>query len=106
VQHSALSPQNDLANAPKTNTNEAAEALPTPKSATISPAMSPEISAGANYTVLSPATSAPERRVALVIGNESYQSGISLLTPKNDADDMALKLSEIGFEVVKGVNLS
>jgi uncharacterized caspase-like protein len=41
-----------------------------------------------------------ERRVALVIGNAAYQYTARLANPANDADDMALALKKIGFEVI------
>jgi Caspase domain len=41
-----------------------------------------------------------EKRVALVIGNASYQHTGSLPNPANDADDMASALKKVGFEVV------
>lgn len=40
------------------------------------------------------------QRVALVIGNAKYQYGTVLNNPVNDANDMAKKLKEIGFEVI------
>jgi len=40
------------------------------------------------------------RRVALVIGNSSYQSVPVLANPKNDAVDMSAALAGIGFEVI------
>jgi hypothetical protein len=41
-----------------------------------------------------------ERRVALVIGNSTYDAAnISLATPKNDAEDVAAVLKSLGFEV-------
>jgi FKBP-type peptidyl-prolyl cis-trans isomerase len=45
-----------------------------------------------------------EHRVALVIGNSDYQSG-KLKNPVNDADDMSVKLSGLGFEVIHRDNL-
>ena len=40
-------------------------------------------------------------RVALVIGNGSYQHATRLDNPVNDADDMASALKSLGFEVIK-----
>ena len=40
------------------------------------------------------------KRVALVIGNANYQDQIPLNNPLNDANDIAAKLKEIGFEVI------
>ena len=58
------------------------------------------------YDIIAPASEAPESRVALVIGNANYQETLPLVNPINDADDMAVALSELGFEVLKGVDLS
>jgi len=41
-----------------------------------------------------------QRRVALVIGNASYATGIPLRNPLNDARDMAASFRELGFEEV------
>ena len=46
-----------------------------------------------------------EKRVALVIGNSAYQNVPQLANPKNDASDMAAKLTELGFDVVQGEDL-
>jgi Caspase domain len=46
-----------------------------------------------------------ERRVALVIGNGAYQHTASLTNPGNDADDMAVALKKIGFEVIAAKNV-
>ena len=40
-----------------------------------------------------------ERRVALVIGNANYASTPALANPRNDAEDIAGLLRELGFEV-------
>ncbi len=47
-----------------------------------------------------------EKRVALVIGNSQYADMTDLINPRNDAEDMSSKLSEMGFEVIKGVDLT
>lgn len=47
----------------------------------------------------------PERRVALVIGNGAYRHAPALANPRNDAEDMAAALREIGWEVIDGVDL-
>lgn len=46
-----------------------------------------------------------QKRVALVIGNSSYNLIPSLSNPKNDADLMARTLKKVGFEVVKAVDV-
>lgn len=45
------------------------------------------------------ANAAPEKRVALVIGNSTYKEAPALPNPKNDAEDMAATLRDVGFEV-------
>src|SRR6266446_4059965 len=47
-----------------------------------------------------------EKRVALVVGNSAYQYTAALANPVHDADDMALALQEMGFEVIAENNLS
>jgi len=47
---------------------------------------------------------ASERRVALVIGNGAYQTG-PLRNPVNDAQDMSIRLRNLGFEVTERTNL-
>ncbi|MGF9759330.1 caspase family protein [Microvirga sp. 0TCS3.31] len=47
-----------------------------------------------------------ERRVALVIGNGTYESLKPLRNPVNDAGDVASALKALGFEVMQGVNLN
>ena len=49
--------------------------------------------------VLMPSTAAAEKRVALVIGNAQYEHVASLVNPANDAADLAVALSRVGFEV-------
>jgi len=46
------------------------------------------------------------RRVALVIGNSTYENTGELKNPANDAADMVSTLSELGFKVLSGTNLS
>jgi len=46
------------------------------------------------------------RRVALVIGNSAYVNAPHLKNAANDATDMAATLTELGFKVVVGTNLS
>jgi len=47
-----------------------------------------------------------EKRVALVIGNSSYESTPALANPTNDADDIAAALQRIGFIVQVERNLT
>src|ERR1043165_666492 len=51
-------------------------------------------------------SSARERRVALVIGNSAYTNVPSLRNPANDARDMAAALSEVGFKVTSGIDIT
>lgn len=51
------------------------------------------------------ADAAPERRVALVIGNGTYEEAGTLVNPVNDSRDMAAKLRNIGFEVIEANDL-
>jgi uncharacterized caspase-like protein len=48
---------------------------------------------------------APEKRVALVIGNSAYKHTAPLDNPKNDAADMAAALRKFGFDVIEGFDL-
>lgn len=52
-----------------------------------------------------PAAAAPDRRVALVIGNGAYASVTQLPNPSRDAKAMAASLKRLGFEVVEGYDL-
>ena len=45
------------------------------------------------------------RRVALVIGNGTYDEAGALANPVNDALDIAAKLRTIGFQVIEGHDL-
>ncbi len=49
---------------------------------------------------------ATERRVALVIGNSDYWNFPDLPNPVNDARDIADRLSDLGFEVILGTDLT
>lgn len=51
------------------------------------------------------AEAAPERRVALVIGNGAYQNVPALDNPLPDSRAIAAALKRIGFEVVEGYDL-
>lgn len=42
-----------------------------------------------------------EKRLALVIGNANYPSSNRLANPANDAEDMAVALRKVGFEVMQ-----
>jgi TPR repeat protein len=46
-----------------------------------------------------------EKRVALVIGNATYQSAAKLANPLNDASDVSAVLKELGFQVIEGFDL-
>ena len=53
----------------------------------------------------SPLGAAPEKRVALVIGNAAYAHAPRLDNPANDAKDMAAALRKLGFDVIEGIDL-
>lgn len=46
-----------------------------------------------------------EKRVALVIGNSAYKNAPALKNPRNDAEDLAIKLKRLGFTVISGTDL-
>jgi uncharacterized caspase-like protein len=54
---------------------------------------------------LAPSQAAPERRVALVIGNGAYKSAPALDNPTTDARGVSTALKRIGFEVIEGYDL-
>jgi tripartite-type tricarboxylate transporter receptor subunit TctC len=56
--------------------------------------------------VLLPSTVHAQKRVALVIGNSSYQHAGELANPKNDATDMAASLRLARFQVIEGYDLN
>ncbi|MES0808009.1 caspase domain-containing protein [Roseibium sp. SCPC15] len=45
-------------------------------------------------------------RVALVVGNASYENVSNLANPTNDAEKIALALERLGFKVIVGINLN
>ena len=49
---------------------------------------------------------AAEKRVALVVGNSAYAHANPLPNPVNDAGDMAKALTEVGFEVILGLDVT
>ncbi len=55
--------------------------------------------------VLWNSTALAERRVALVIGNSSYETVSALQNPTNDAQAIATSLGNLGFDVVTGIDL-
>lgn len=44
-------------------------------------------------------------RVALIIGNSSYQKAAELKNPRNDAEEIAKLLTKFGFRVLKGIDV-
>lgn len=52
-----------------------------------------------------PSAAHAETRLALVIGNSSYQSLKALKNPANDAGDIAAALKARGFEVIQGIDV-
>jgi uncharacterized caspase-like protein len=57
------------------------------------------------FLLLLPSAVHAQKRVALVIGNASYQYAPALVNPKNDASDVADALSSFGFQVIAGLDL-
>src|SRR5215218_10305196 len=55
--------------------------------------------------VVDASTANAARRVALVIGNSSYTNVPTLPNPRNDAEDIAVALRNLGFDVVDGRDL-
>ena len=53
---------------------------------------------------LSPSPAAAQKRVALVIGNDSYTNVTPLRKAANDADRMAKTLKGLGFQVISATN--
>jgi Caspase domain len=51
-------------------------------------------------------SSCAEKRVALVIGNSTYQHVPALLNPANDAQDIAAALKAVGFDVIEAHDLN
>ena len=48
---------------------------------------------------------AAQKRVALVVGNSAYVHAGALANPANDASDVAATLSQVGFDVILGLDL-
>ena len=46
-----------------------------------------------------------EKRLALVFGNSDYLNGVSLKNPENDANLMEGTLKDLGFDVIKRLNI-
>lgn len=62
---------------------------------------------GLALLLLSNGVAFAERRVALVVGNSQYKNpSLTLLNPKNDAEDVAAALRALDFEVILTVNAS
>ena len=57
------------------------------------------------FMLLLASPSLAEKRIALVIGNASYQHAGPLKNPLNDANDVAHKLARLGFDVIKALDL-
>jgi uncharacterized caspase-like protein len=57
------------------------------------------------YVLLVLPAAAADKRVALVVGNSAYVHANPLPNPVNDAGDMAKALTEVGFEVILGLDL-
>jgi len=66
----------------------------------------PPNAASQSATRLGTDTEAPPQRLALLIGNSEYQHLKSLKNPKNDVDQLATKLGDLGFQTFVEHNLS
>jgi hypothetical protein len=64
------------------------------------------IAAGLTALILSTSAGHASDRVALVVGNGTYQHSTSLKNPANDATDIAAALRRLGFDVLVGTDLS
>jgi len=62
--------------------------------------------AGLTVMMAAPADAAPDRRVALVIGNGAYKNAVTLPNAPKDARAIADKLRQLGFVVVEGIDLT
>jgi uncharacterized caspase-like protein len=60
----------------------------------------------AAMAAVSASADAAGRRLALVIGNSTYQHVAELTNPQNDAADVAEKLRNLSFDVMLGTNLT
>ncbi|UFZ08637.1 caspase family protein [Bradyrhizobium ontarionense] len=76
------------------------ESLQTPPRALAAPLPSTADNKG------TPSAQEPEPRVALVIGNSSYQNAPTLDNPDNDAHAVAQLLNSAGFEVITATDLT
>ena len=81
--------------------------VPVPDAPTVAEPPAPDAAKQVgHYEILPPRNEMPEKRLALVIGNSQYQSATPLPNPRNDANDLAAALVELGFEVMKGIDLT
>ncbi|BAM88601.1 conserved exported hypothetical protein [Bradyrhizobium oligotrophicum S58] len=78
------------------------DSLQTPPRALAAP---PSVAADSSLAAPAPAQG-PEPRVALVIGNASYQNAPPLENPDNDAHAVAKLLNSAGFEVITATDLT
>lgn len=46
-----------------------------------------------------------EKRIALIVGNSDYLNGVNLKNPENDANLMEGTLKDLGFNVIKRINI-
>src|SRR5262245_11395683 len=60
---------------------------------------------GGNFTLAQAQTPAPEKRIALVIGNSNYEAAKALPNPTNDAKAVSALFNQAGFEVVMAFDL-
>ena len=58
------------------------------------------------FALASIAPALASERVALVIGNSTYQQTPKLANPRNDAADFSAALKKLGFQVIEGYDLA
>jgi hypothetical protein len=64
-----------------------------------------EVSSNLTVIYKKPPVLVLEKRLALIIGNASYTGANKLSNPVNDANDMAIALKKLGFDVLQFTNL-
>jgi hypothetical protein len=57
------------------------------------------------FGCLTASMASTQKRIALVIGNAAYREAPPLANTRNDATDLSVVLSRLGFQVLEGINL-
>ena len=84
-------------------TNASTSSIPHPPPRALAQLQQPAAIAGDSAQT---APDGSEQRVALVIGNSTYQNAVQLTNPGNDAQSMAQLLNSAGFEVISASDLT